>query len=81
MTEDEIETLSRIFDGNLDVFNEEFFFFGKLNHVAFGSPKMSKISQTADTLIGKTFPSLMKYSFRQEIYMKKPIKGEQSTSV
>jgi len=72
LTEKEISTLSEIFDGNIKVYNERFYFLFHLNALIFRNPKIGKILWSLDSSIGDSFPSVKKYSFWQEILLKKP---------
>ncbi|NTW49992.1 MAG: class I SAM-dependent methyltransferase [Chlorobiales bacterium] len=71
LTEEEVSTLRDIFKGNLVLYNEQFYFFALLNFLVFKSAKLAKFFTGVDNLTVGLFPFLRKYSFTQEVFMKK----------
>jgi ubiquinone/menaquinone biosynthesis C-methylase UbiE len=72
LTEEEVEVLVKIFKGNIRVTNEYFYFFSLLNSLIFKNSTLGNLLWTLDSLIGNVFPFIKKYSFFQEIWLKKP---------
>ena len=71
LTEEEIGVLSKIFKGNIKVFNERLYFFSHLNALIFRNRKLGQLLWSLDAWIGNTFPEIKRYSFWQEILLRK----------
>lgn len=72
LTEESVNALSRIFKGNIQRYNERFCFFYLLNYLLFKNPMVGKVLAKFDMLIAKFLPFIRKYSFTQEILLRKP---------
>lgn len=73
LTEESVNTLSKIFKGNIQRYNERFCFFYLLNHLLFRNLTVGKILANFDSLIAKLLPFIRKYSFTQELLLRKPV--------
>jgi len=76
ITEEELQTLSRIFKNNLRLYFPEFYFFQLFYFIGIRKPIVEKITRSMDKLTVFIFPFLRKYSFFQKIWMKKPFPGK-----
>lgn len=71
LTEAEIGALARAFDGQLEVLHDRFLFFYMLNFLVLRNRFAGKLLRKLDALIGQSFPALKKYSFSQQIFLRK----------
>lgn len=78
LTVDEIKELSRIFNGNVRVIYDDFFFFALLNRLVFRNPNIGKLLRSLDSNIGKILPFMKRYSFHQQILLTKGYEGDVS---
>lgn len=72
LTDKEVETLAKTFDGNIRVYSEKFRFFILFNRLIFRNPRLGQLLRSLDTAIGEAFPFLKKYSFEQQLLLVKP---------
>jgi SAM-dependent methyltransferase len=72
LTDDEIDEFRQIFgEQNLRLYFEDFMFFKCLSSFAFDNRFMRKVTGCLDTIVISTLPFLRKYSFSQEVWMRK----------
>ena len=71
LTEYSVSTLSTIFHQNLTRYNKNFYFFQLLSLLIFKSPVTHTFFRKIDQFFGNTFPRIKKYSYTQEILLKK----------
>jgi SAM-dependent methyltransferase len=72
LTDDEIDAMRNIFHGNLQVLNDRFLFFFLLDFLVFKNRFAGRAMRALDDWIGRTFPSLLKYSFSLQVLLRKP---------
>lgn len=72
LTDEEIASLARIFKGHVRVLHHEFSFFSLLSFFVWRNRVFARITSALDNLTVRLFPSVMKYSFSQIIWLQKP---------
>ena len=73
LTTREIDILSKIFRGNADVKNNRFDFFYLLYFYVLRNDGIGKLLRAFDAWIGNTFPAIKRFSYTQDILLKKPL--------
>lgn len=71
LTEEEVRTLTNIFEGDLKRYYHRFEFFYLLNAMIFKNKAIGRRLKSLDRFTAKFFPFVRKYSFSQEIWMRK----------
>lgn len=72
LTDEEIASLGRIFQGQVRVLHVYFSFFRLLYHFVWQNRFFARIMSALDDLIVRVFPFLMRYSFSQIVWLQKP---------
>ncbi len=74
LTEEEVDILSEIFDGNIKILHDKFVFFRLLYTFGWQNRTFGNFMTALDNFFVKIFPSILKYSFSQQVWLRKPIK-------
>jgi len=72
LTEEEVDTLRNIFQGNVRRYNHTFEFFYLLNSMLIKKRSVGRKLRAFDRFVVRLLPFLRPYSFQQEIWMQKP---------
>ena len=73
LTEEEVDILSEIFDGNIKILHERFNFFSLLSSFGWQNRTFRKLVIMLDDFLATILPPIMKYSFYQQVLLHKPI--------
>lgn len=74
LTEEEVDILSEIFDGNIKILHDRFVFFRLLYTFGWQNRTLGNFVTALDNFFVKIFPFIMKYSFSQQVWLQKPIR-------
>ena len=76
LRDSEIQEFRRVFgEANVRLVFDEFVFFQLLYHFGLRKAWFKRFTTFLDVTTVKLFPGLMRYSYDQHVWMKKPIKG------
>ena len=73
LTDEEVDILSEIFRGNIKIRHDRFVFFSSLSNLGWQTRTFRNLMALLDNFLAKIFPSIVKYSFDQQIWLQKPI--------
>lgn len=73
LMEEEVDILSEIFEGNIKILHDRAVFFSVLSTFGWQNRTFRDLMILLDKFLVKIFPSIMKYSFDQQIWLQKPM--------